>query len=170
MESLKISESKKPGSRKITYKTSFSKPGSLVKLVEYFKTSNTPKITQIECISVNIKNECEIERVMTCPLPNDTIVTAAIGNQPVHVKYDIAYDEDTLISKATHPSMLDGFFKFVEVMTVTEEDGILTFSREATVFNVGKQIPLIGHTYQVYDDFYNKSNLSYYWGISEECV
>lgn len=170
MESLKIFEIKNPGSKKTTYKSSFSKPGSILKLVEYFKTTNTPDNSEIVCISVNVKKENEIERIMTCPLPNDNIVTAAIGSQPVYVKYEIAYDDQNLVSKAVHPPMLDKLFKFVEVLSVSEEDGILTFTREATVFNIGKQIPIIGSSYQIYDDFYNRSNMSYYWGISEECI
>lgn len=52
---------------------------------------------------------------MTCPLPNDSIVNAAIGYTPVHVKYEIAYDEKILISKAVHPPMLDNFLNLLKL-------------------------------------------------------
>ena len=167
MDKLTIFDNKKPGSRSSKYVTKFEMDGSLSNIIEYLKTNKSPEIGNIRVISVSIKNDSEIERIMTCPLPSDSIIKTAIGDEPVYVKYDIAYNGSILVSRAIHPIILDSFFKFTETLTIIEENGRLFFERESIVFNVGKQLPLIGYTYQTYDDFFNRSNLCYYWNFSQ---
>lgn len=168
MERFIIDDIKKHGSRKSKYVTKFEMNGSINKIVEYLKTHNSPLIGNIRTISTKIISDSEIERIMTCPLPIDSIITAAIGNEPVYVKYEIAFCDGMLVSKAIHPAILNSYFKFSETLTITEEGDKLLFERESIVFNVGKQLPFIGSNYQVYDDFFNRSNLEYYWGCCEE--
>lgn len=165
---FKIDEIKKPGSRKSKYLTKFEMKGSISKIVEYLKTNRSPENSGIRSISTSVISDSEIERIMTCPLPNDSVISAAIGSEPVYVKYEIAHGNGILVSKATHPEILDNFFKFTETLTITEENDKLLFERESVVFNVGKQLPFVGSSYQVYDDFFNRCNLNYYWGCCEE--
>lgn len=169
MDKFTITEIQKPGSRKNIYRTVFEIDGSLDKIINYLKTNKSPNIIDgIRTISVNVVNDSEIERIMTCALPNDSVVSTAIGNEPVHVKYEIAHGEGMLVSKAVHPEILNKFFKFTEMLTITEDSGKLFFERESTVFNFGKQIPFVGSSYQTYDDFFNRCNLEYYYGIAIE--
>lgn len=154
--------------RRTKYTTEFNSPGSIKKIVDYLKTKNNPKIdgiSPIEVISVKSK-ESSIKRVMTCPLPDTDHVKSAIGDISIHVKYDIAYDEDTIVITAQNPISIAMFFKFKEQLVISNDNGILTFEREAEIFNAGKQIPLIGHTYQFYDDYFNRHTLAFYLGLS----
>lgn len=167
MEGLRTTT--KINGRKTAYITEFSKPGSLKKIIDFLKTNQSPTNPGTEgivVISVKIEDGL-IKRTMTAPLPDNSTVKTFIGSSPIYVTYEIAYNENMLVSKAVNPESIGSFFKFTEILTIEEENGILKFSREASVFNAGKQIPLIGSSYQDYDDYFNNHNLAYYWGLSE---
>lgn len=174
MDKLTINKSVK-GKRTI-YKTIFTKPGTIQKFSEYLKSNKLPKGSislGVSLASVKIKNEGELERVMTSPFPESSTLTSLIGSEPVFVTYDIAYDDSTLIIKSVNPERIRKFFKFTEILTVTEENGILTFEREAQIFNAGINgfFSGLAGTFsnpQQYDDFFNLSNLTFYHGITEE--
>lgn len=174
MESLIINKSTK--GKRTVYQTTFKKPGTIKKISEYLKTNKVPERSLklgVSLVYLKEKNEDEIERVMTSPFPESSALSSFIGEEPVLVKYDIAYDDSTLIIKSVNPERLKKFFKFTEVLTVTEEDGILTFDREAQIFNAGINgffSGLVGTLTnpQQYNDFFNMSNLTFYLGMSEE--
>lgn len=170
IEDLKIEMSQH--GQKTIYKTKFESEGSLSKLIDFLKTDKSPfeeenNISRV--VSVDIKGDDEILKVMTTTFPDDIFVRNLIGTDPIHVTYNIAYNDEMLVLKANHPPRLHKLFKFDEILTVTEENGILKFDREAKVFNAGKQIPVFGSSYQTYDDFYNFRNLSYYVALSKIC-
>ena len=167
MENIKIK--KISDGRKCKYLSEFNKPGTIRNIVKYLKTNESPsKLNNgISVISVSEINDNEIKRVMTSPLPNTSIVSNILGNLEIHVTYDIAYSDEILVSKASNPPIIDNYFKFKEQLIIEENNGILNFKREAIIFNTGKQIPLIGDSFQEYDDFFNTNTLLYYWYLGE---
>lgn len=152
--------------RTTIYKTEFTRMGSLSKLIENLKIKESP-INGISVVKISEISDSEIQRIMTSSLPNTTIVSNIIGNVDVNVTYNIAYNDKILVSKAVNPSIINSYFKFDEELTVEEEGEFLKFTRETIIFNAGKQIPLIGDSFQEYDDFFNNQNLSYYLHLAE---
>lgn len=158
--------------RKTIYKNTFTSKGSIKIFVDYFLTHKVPEKSLkygARCISFTNFGNGEIQRVMTSPLPNSALASTFIGEEPVHIKYDGVYDDNILVLKAVNSERINNFFKFTEILTIVEENGILTFEREATIFNATKYgITSVFVNYQEYEDFFNDCSLSVFYGISEE--
>lgn len=161
LKSLKTLQYKE--GRKIRYHTDFKSTGQLSKIIDHLKTGTSPNVAGITVISVfSSPANGTIKRTMTCPLPQTATVQAIMGSEPVHVEYDIAYNDSMLVIKAVNPKDINKFFKFTEELTISQENDELLFSRDAHIFNAGKQIPLFGGSYQEYDDYFNHNTLSFY--------
>lgn len=154
------------------YQTTFESEGSLRKLIEFLKTDKSPSIdgeNTNKVLSVRVINDDEIVKVVSSQIPTDSFTRLLIGNKPLHITYNIAYNDEILVLKTKNPSRLDNLFRFNEELTVTEENGILRFERKAHVYNLGKKLPIVGQSYQKYDDIYNRRNIEYYHALSQIC-
>lgn len=178
MESVKIIKTNainkegKISKKTCMYKFSFQCQGKVSQVVDYLLSDKVPKIAAdkgvVHINSVD-KGNCEFVRVMHCPLPDSTLANIFIGIDPVHISYEGAYDQSTLVLKSVNHQRLNDYFKFTEIVTVSEEDNVLTFEREARVFNATKfgiKAALVNG--DIYEDFFNISNLALYYGIGQE--
>ena len=178
MDSIKIiktnfvKEDGKISDKTYMFKFSFKCQGKLKQVIDYFLSDRVPKIASdkgislIKCIN---KSDCEFTRIMHSPLPESKLASLFIGNDPIHISYQGAYDNSTLILKSVNNPRLNDYFKFTEILTVYEENGILTFEREAKVFNgtkYGFKASFIDG--DMYEEFFNNSSLSFYYGIGQE--
>lgn len=166
---LKVTQYKE--GRKVKYHTEFTTPGSLSKIIDYLKTNNTSNVAGTKVISV-LSNDVDktIKRIMTCPLPETATVQSIIGDIPVNVEYDVAYNDSMLVIKAINPKIINKFFKFTEELTISQEDNNLLFVRDARIFNAGKQIPVFGSSYQEYDDYFNDNTLAFYLELAKVAI
>lgn len=175
MDKLKVTCTNIKNSHKKLYETKFYKKGSLQKILDFLKSNDTIPGTSVTVISTQYREEdgihC-IEKITTCPLPNNTIVNSFIGNTPVHVKYEIVYSSEKkmMVFTSRNPDILDSVFRFDEILTIYEDKDMLEFHREAKVLNKGTLIPLIGSSYEEYTTFFNFSVLQYYWEVSEKAM
>ena len=153
--------------RKTVYHSKIRVPGNTRKIVEYLKTDKTPKNnSQVRVISVKSSGNT-IERVMTSSLPDTYAVRMAIGNQPIHVKYDIAYSDDIIVVTARNPDLIDNFFKFTEEIIIEQiSKDKIEFKRTAKIFNAGKSY--FSQSYQEYDDYFNDKSLSLFKTFIDE--
>ena len=154
------------------FKFSFQCQGTVKQVVDYLLSNKVPKIALdrgVSYINSVDKGNGEFVRVMHCPLPDSTLANLFIGSDPIHISYEGAYDDSTLILKSVNHHRLNDYFKFTEILTVSEEDGVLTFEREARVFNgtkFGIKAALVNG--DMYEEFFNNSNLALYYGIGQE--
>lgn len=150
--------------RRVKYCTTFTSSGSLFKIIDYLKNDSSPIIANgIKVVSVSYNdNEKTIKRTMTSPLPQTTLVETFIGDIPINVDYDIAYNDLILVLKAVNPDSISTFFKFTEELVIDQKDDELIFSRIAYIFNYGKQLSFMGDSCQEYDDYFNNNILSFY--------
>lgn len=178
MEAVKITKSnfiKDDGTiskKTVLFKFSFQCRGTIKDLVDYLISDKVPKLAYdrgVRFVSSRDKGDGEFVRVMYSPLPESTLSNLILGNDPVHISYEGAYDDSTLVLKSVNHPKLASYFKFTEILTVTEEDGILTFEREARVFNgtkFGIKATLVDG--DAYEAFFNISNLALYYGIGQD--
>lgn len=162
-----VTTSHQEGSKTV-YTTKHICNGDLKSIIEYLKTTKSPKVDGVNPI-ITISSESngnKIKRVMTCPLPNNFEVRIALGNQPVHVVYDFEHKDDMLVVVATNPDIINKFFKFTEEIFI-EQTGpdTICFERIAKVYNWGKNY--ISSSYQEYDDYYNSHTLAFCFGLSQ---
>uniref|UniRef100_A0A6C0BDH1 Uncharacterized protein n=1 Tax=viral metagenome TaxID=1070528 RepID=A0A6C0BDH1_9ZZZZ len=168
MSSLEIKTSRE--GKKDVYKTTFRCKGSLKKVVEYLKGTEMPVISQypeVGVIDVDSSNDGVITKIIRSSLPDTEAVNLYLGCKFINIKYDIAYDENTLVSVCKNPDILNNLFKFTEFLTVEQHGDDLIFERVAKVRNIGKLIPILGSSYQIYDDHFNNQSIAFYLGISE---
>lgn len=167
-----IKEDGKVSKKTFMFKFTFQAPGTIKQVVDYLISNRVPKIASdkgVNYVSSRDKGEGEFERVMTSQLPNSTLANTFIGSDPVHVTYEGAYDSDSLVLQSKNNVRLDQYFKFTDILIITEENGVLTFDREARVFNAtnyGIKGMLVDGAQ--YEDFFNQSSLAFYYGISQD--
>jgi hypothetical protein len=161
----RVSIVKTKDGKKSIYKTTHRMKGDLKKIIEYLKSDKTPysqKYGNVRVHSIIEKEECNFERHVISPLPNSTIVNSYLGTTEIVIKYDIAHADGILISKSKNPEIIQGYFNYTELITITQDLDEIIFEREAIVANMGCRIPLIGHNFEIYDDHFNNQSLDFF--------
>ena len=162
----------KEGSKDV-YSTSFTRKGSLQKIILYLKSHNVPELEDfpgVKSILVEDKETDGFIKVIQSPLPDSVAVNTYLGCRSINIEYDIAHDETMLVSVCKNPPILQGLFNFTENLTIEQVDDNLVFTREAKIVNKGKSFPLVGSGYQMYNDHFNTQSLLFYLAIADSIM
>lgn len=160
------------GETKIRYTSTYRTKANFFKILEYLKNNkipNLPKYGVSTSMGIRKIDEGNFHRITKSQLPPiDSLVKYLVPFDNIVVIHDIAYDDDTIISLCTNPNELQGKFNFTENVTINvDEDDpeFIIFNREAIISNKASTLPLIGHNFSHFNDYFNNQTHDFYHAI-----
>lgn len=160
------------GKTKISYTSSYRTKANISKILSYLKSDRIPDLpkygasTSMGIVEIDENN---FYRKTKSPLPPiNSVVKYLVPFDEIVVIHDIAHDEDTIISVCKNPIELQGKFNFTENVTIVideEDPDYIIFTREAIISNKSAKIPLVGHNFIHFNDYFNNQTHDFYYAI-----
>lgn len=146
-------------------------------LIEYLKTDKIPEsnnyslIKSVGVSEIKTKNgDNSFSKHIVSDLPNiNPAYRYFINFDKLLVVHDISYGDDMLVCTSKNPSQLDDKFNYNEtIIIIKENDGKISFEREAIVSNIASKIPVIGNEFKIFTSYFNNQSHSFYIDIIKE--
>lgn len=142
------------------------------KLIEYMKSDKMPDIPGYEKCSVLeiIENDNQITKILRKKLPVSKAASLILGGRYANFRYDIVYDEKTIVCVASNPHVVDKYFRYNESITIKNiGDGKIEIIREAETINFTEGMMITSLLTGTVEENYHTQCITYLDAIIDEC-